>query len=327
MKNSKFKNDVNIKILIFCTLVFMIALTACNKENTAMPTDTNPNANQNGTRYKDLVFNDVLTTKEVQYGNATTQAGVDTDLKMNVYEPNNDTETNRPLILLAHGGGYVAGAKEDFDELATSFAKAGYVAATIQYRLMDGDEPDLKRAVMDAVHDMRAAVRFFNVNSSTYKIDVSNVFIGGFSAGAVTALHYAYFDETNFSSAPTELIDYLNSNGGLSGSSGNAGANDQVKGVINIAGGLFRANWIDANEPLLISVHGGADIDVYCDKDPQSASDPNGDFTEGSCLIHPEADAVGITNQLIKIENGDHGAFFACDDCVEKIRAFIFQNL
>ena len=141
------------------------------------------------------------------------------------------------------------------------------------------------------------------------------------------ALHHAYIDTDDMSLLPSEITDYMAANGGLAGNSGNPGASDQVKGVINVAGGLFRVNLLQAGEPILYSAHGTNDTDVYCTIDPMAASNPNGDFTEGSCLIHPVADSVGVINRFNAIDGGDHGAFFVCEDCEEKVRLFLYENL
>ncbi|MEM8906220.1 MAG: alpha/beta hydrolase [Bacteroidota bacterium] len=307
----------------FLLFVFSILLWgACSKDDEVIPNDPQ----QAGIRYQDMVFTEVTESKEVQYGANTNQAGVNVNLLMNIYEPKGDMVSERPLIILAHGGGFVTGAKEDFDDLAKAFAQSGYVAATIDYRLLNGIDGDLQLAVIDAVHDMKAAVRYFTIDNK-FRINPNNIFIGGFSAGAVTALHYAYFNEEDVPTASESIQSYLSANGGLSGSSGHPGASEAIKGVINIAGGLFTVNWVGANEPILYSIHGSMDVDVYCTKDPMSQSNPNGDFTEGTCLIHPALDALGITNLFRKIENGDHGAYFTCMDCDAEMRKFIFDNL
>ncbi|MEO0776962.1 MAG: alpha/beta hydrolase [Bacteroidota bacterium] len=311
--------------LLFGLLGLLLCLQACTKEEEMMPPSTSPTPT--GTRYLDPLFSDIQASKNVKYGNNRDQAGVAIDLLMNIYEPANDTETNRPLIILAHGGGFAEGDKEDFDELAQKFARAGYVAATMGYRLIgNGADPSLAIALVDALHDMKAAVRYFN-SGKPFNTDPNNIFIGGFSAGAVTALHYAYLDESNLGTAPSEIQNYLSTAGGLSGNSGNPGASERIKGVLNIAGGLFTTDWIDPAEPRLYSIHGTLDVDVYCTKDPEAISNPGGDFTEGSCLIHPILDSLGITNQFRQIVGGDHGAYFTCTDCDEEMKKFVFDNL
>ncbi|MEM1322409.1 MAG: alpha/beta hydrolase [Bacteroidota bacterium] len=304
-------------------LALLALVQACSKDEGPTPTTTTTTP-LSGTRYLDSIFTSIMESKEVKYGANVNQAGVAIDLLMNIYEPANDTETNRPLIILAHGGGFAEGSKEDFDQLAKSYAHSGYVAATIGYRLMtDPGGQSLKLAVVDAVQDMKAAVRYFTIDGK-HSINPNNIFVGGFSAGAVMGLHYAYFDDEEIAMVPMEMQNHIASTGGLSGNSGNPGASEAIKGVINISGGLFRANWVDAGDPILYSIHGSLD---NCTIDPDSPGNPDGDFIEGSCLIHPLLDSLGIINQFRKIEGGDHGVYFTCSDCNAEMRKFIFDNL
>src|ERR1035437_6928311 len=98
--------------------------------------------------------------------------------------------------------------------LCRDFTKMGYVTATIDYRLlMTGlpfpgpDSNSAGAAVMRAVHDARASIRFFRKNArvggNTYKIDTNNIYFGGASAGAITAEHLAYMD--TWSKFPTYI--------------------------------------------------------------------------------------------------------------------------
>ena len=107
-------------------------------------------------------------------------------------------EAKRKMIFyLAHGGYFLFGDKNEFSEEAVTLAKAGYVVASINYRLIDVESSDTAsmKAVIDAIHDIRAAVRYFFRDAKTvnkYGIDTDRIAIGGYSAGAVASLHYAY---------------------------------------------------------------------------------------------------------------------------------------
>jgi acetyl esterase/lipase len=105
---------------------------------------------------------------------------------MDIYQPTGDIETNRPLIVWAHGGSFIGGTKTDADMVALSqaFTKKGYVCASINYRLglTPFDSVGAVKAVLRAVQDMKASVRFFykdKLTTNTYKIDTTNIFIGG----------------------------------------------------------------------------------------------------------------------------------------------------
>ena len=56
---------------------------------------------------------------------------------MDIYEPEGDTLSNRPVIIFIHTGSFFSGTNEldDVVDLSISAAKRGYVAISINYRL------------------------------------------------------------------------------------------------------------------------------------------------------------------------------------------------
>src|SRR4051812_50211756 len=54
---------------------------------------------------------------------------------MDVVRPRDAAASPRPGVLLVHGGGFRAGAKESYLPLAIKLAERGYIAATVNYRL------------------------------------------------------------------------------------------------------------------------------------------------------------------------------------------------
>ena len=95
-------------------------------------------------RYLDEVFENVTITEDVVYGNAPDLPFIflfewntyDIDLDMDIYEPEGDTETHRPVIIFIHTGAFFSGTNEldDVVALSISAAKRGYVAVSINYR-------------------------------------------------------------------------------------------------------------------------------------------------------------------------------------------------
>jgi acetyl esterase/lipase len=88
-----------------------------------------------------------------------------------------------PAILCIHGGGFRAGERDGYDPLIERFAKRGYVAATITYRLAP------KYQFPAAVHDCKAAVRWLRARAAKYHIDPDRIGVTGGSAGG----HLAQF--------------------------------------------------------------------------------------------------------------------------------------
>jgi len=288
--------------------------------------DTGDGTTTDPDRYNKEIFTDFETTTVV-YGRNTTQGGVTKDLDMDIYIPKGDTETKRPLVILAHGGAFINGSKDQFKNLglAQMLSKSGYVVASISYRLIDTAPSATTNtiATIQAVADMRAAVRYFrkdNAENNTYKIDVNNIFVGGYSAGAITSLHLGYINsQTELQNVSPALIPLFNSNGGFEGNSGNPGFSSAVKGIINISGAIITTDFIKKEDPIIYSIHGTADATV--------AFEGSGANLKGSGPIHRKANSEGMINQLKAVENAGHDIIFKCPTCNTEIRDFLFQNL
>ncbi len=123
------------------------------------------------------------------------------DLTMDIRTPPlSDAACKRPVFIWAYPGGFVSGEKEaeDMQALIDTFARRGYVAAAIHYRIGADvtDEGSMYRAVYRASQDASAAIRFFKQNAAAFNIDTSKVFFGGSSAGALAGLHASFVDES-----------------------------------------------------------------------------------------------------------------------------------
>lgn len=266
-----------------------------------------------GGRFANDVFENVTVSSNIVYGQNASWTGSNTTLYLDFYEPQGDVMDARPLLIWVHGGSFLGGSRTEVDmvALSTRFAKKGYACASIGYRtgFFPIDSTNSVRAVVRAVQDLKGAIRFFYKDAATdntYKIDTTNIFIGGSSAGAITALHVAYLTEE------CELYDYLNATqqaalGGLEGSSGNAGYSTKVRGVLNGSGALARYSWLDASESdiPLASVHGTNDNVVTYNRGLVNPGVPLM-YLDGSRMLHERACALGIENQLYTFEGAGH---------------------
>lgn len=271
-------------------------------------------------RYIDPVFSGFDKTADIQYGQNTSLTGSNEDLFLDVFEPQGDTMIERPLIIWAHGGSFIGGSRTGTDvvPLAEDFAKMGYVTASMSYRLgMAGipfpgpDSIDATETVIRAVHDARAAVRFFKKdyaeNGNTYGIDTNNIFFGGVSAGGVMAVHLAYLDKE--SEMPTDYVDTSQAGlgGGIEGNSGNPGYRGDVKAIINSAGALRDTAWMEAGSTPIISFHGDADATVPYGTDIIKMV---GVFdimmVDGSSTIHQRAENLGMNHCFEPWPGQDH---------------------
>lgn len=139
-----------------------------------------------GQRYLNEVFSDVTVIENVTYGvNASVIAyavlgeAIEEDLKMDVYMPAGDTETDRPFVVYFHTGNFLphpqnqspSGLRTDSTavEICKRLARMGYVVASCDYRLgwnpiaptQDERVFTLINAAYRGVQDCRTAIRYF----------------------------------------------------------------------------------------------------------------------------------------------------------------------
>lgn len=294
------------------------------------------------TRYVDDVFSEVAVSKDILYGNNTAFNGFsNVDLFLDVYHPLNDVETNRPTIVLAHGGAFVSGQKEDLEEVCMAYAKKGYVAVSASYRLMNiasilngaiSDSVQFSEGVVMAIADIRAAIRYIRndaLNQNTFGVDPERVFVGGISAGAIIANHIGFMNISD--RIPDYLQNHLDNNGGFEGNSNDLAESSQINGVLSFSGSLSRINWMTADDPPIFMVHEEFDEIVPCD---YSASDifPFEVLAYGACDIQPQAGEVGIDHQFIFIEGSNEHVGYAGDevlfeDLINQSALFLSRHL
>ncbi len=199
----------------------------------------------------------VQVTTGVEYGQALLNGSL-TPLMLDFYQPTSESEAPRPLIVMIHGGGYVAGSPESMSDLALRMASRGYVVASIGYRLnaaagdasetfvtmaqeglarLNVSAEDLPPVSATAVgmEDAATALNWLSENASAYGIDSSRIALWGRSAGAVTALQSAYgFDDYGVSIP-------------------------QINAVVSNAGGLGVDSLMEAGEASPFIIHGTDD--------------------------------------------------------------------
>lgn len=225
-----------------------------------------------GDRYKAKIFSYDSVMNIVYGNNVTASSATPQDLLLDIYLPASDTFSKRPVIFFTHGGSFLFGTKADGDvvKLCKEFAQRGYVCVSQDYRLgiENFDAVGAARAVWRAMQDGRAAVRYMKANAATYKIDTNMIIYGGSSAGAFTALHVAFLDQSNevLSTIDTNTYTGAGSNGlgNFKGTTNNLPNTSNVHAVVNLCGAIGDTSWIqlkDSNIPV-ISMHGPADRTV-----------------------------------------------------------------
>lgn len=153
-----------------------------------------------------------MTTK--RYRTATTYNGTKIDLFMDIYwDPSvfsvtgcSSTDSFHEVAMFMHGGYFLVGNKREFGSLCYELASRGFVAATISYRLggysggvcTPDNSANLMRTVYRAGQDAHAAMNWLknNIQSFVPSTKVDNIYFGGYSAGAMTALSSAFLDQS-----------------------------------------------------------------------------------------------------------------------------------
>ena len=121
----------------------------------------------------------ITVTENVAY---RTDVGPSTVL--DVAQPLFGPQTNRPAILIIHGGGWSAGSKNDmvYRTLMIDYAMKGYVVCNMNYRLVQ------EAPLPACIEDVQAAVRWIKSNAQKLGIDPQRIGTYGHSAGGHLSL-------------------------------------------------------------------------------------------------------------------------------------------
>ena len=224
-----------------------------------------------------------------------------TDLKMDIYSPNEDKENKRAAVIVAHGGSFVAGAKDDTDQKSVAYcnslAARGFVAASIQYRLgvtvqdvqenfedavsfpdnvmmlaaglifsdskyeMKIDAADYARTVYRGVQDINAAVRYLRANAETYGIDPERIYVLGNSAGAILAIENIYTNNKDDFPDYIERVGVPNL-GGLNDYGVGKTLDAHANGAVALWGATHDPTTLRYNKTPIFLAHGDADETV-----------------------------------------------------------------
>lgn len=138
-----------------------------------------------------LELNGSLVTNDLEYGSTYPNSFLD------VYIADGDPSVSRPTYVVVHGGGWIAGSKNDGDPNAPTGSAAyfalgagpmlenGYNVVTLDYALA----PEVPYPT--PVIQLGEAMEFLERNGASYGLDMSRVILAGGSAGGQIVGQYA----------------------------------------------------------------------------------------------------------------------------------------
>ncbi len=167
--------------------------------------------------YTQNLFSVVKSETDLVYGIENGYAGISDTLLLDIYKPFGDQNCRRPLMILVHGGFWIAGSKSDpsINLIAQEMASKGYVVAAINYRLgmhkaasysmywacnnnisvpcaYIADSSEIVRALYRAMQDTKGAIRFMKDRAAIDSTDIANVYLAGESAGGFSVMAAAF---------------------------------------------------------------------------------------------------------------------------------------
>ena len=300
------------------------------------------------TRYVDSLFT-ATRHADIEYGQNVDNQDSLWHLLMDVYEPTSDTAQLRPIIFFVHGGSFIGGDRNDqsLNKTAQFFTKKGYVTANIEYRLEQSrlataylnfaDANNWYRAITRATQDLKAAIRYIKkdvaTNGNQYKVDTTKIFIYGSSAGAITALHTAYLDDTAEMRNSVFKSSYR-ALGGLDGNSGNPGYSlSGIKAIISCSGAIQSPDWLSNNTDIAyLAFHNTIDPVVPFDIGCFDVVACWLGYFNGGNKIYPKTRSLGMKSEFYPINSVGHPSDQVSDTAThrlvwEKTTSFLYSIL
>ncbi|CAN5799438.1 hypothetical protein BH11MYX3_BH11MYX3_29920 [soil metagenome] len=111
---------------------------------------------------------------------------------LDLYLPD-DGATQRPAVIIVHGGSWKMGGRSDHEDHAARLAASGYVVVNADYRLVpEGAYPAM-------MQDVACVFALTRARASEWGIDPDRIAVMGYSAGAhLVSLVAIAFDEVDF---------------------------------------------------------------------------------------------------------------------------------
>lgn len=263
-----------------------------------------------------------LTSQYRVVSNITYSVANNYECKLDVYARRGETA---PTLIFIHGGGWVAGTKDNATLGILPFLEMGFSVVNVGYRLAKVSPAPA------AVEDCRLALRWVHKNAKEYGFDTTRIVITGGSAGGHLALMTGMLDPQAGFDAPkewdqvpvnlptaaiinffgiTDVADLLS--GGNRQQYAVSWIGSQENGV-SLAKRVSPLTYVRKGLPPILTIHGDRDQLVPY---------------EHAVRLHEALDKAGVQNTLLTIPGGGHGGF-SSDEMMRiftTIRAFLKER-
>jgi acetyl esterase/lipase len=120
----------------------------------------------------------VSTQQDIEYG---LQGGE--RLLLDIYQSTGAASKPRPAVVMIHGGSFTTLDKSTMRPMGNFLARSGFVAVSVNYRLLDGS----KNRWPAQLDDVQRAVRWLRANATKYNLDPDHIGAFGHSVGGQLA--------------------------------------------------------------------------------------------------------------------------------------------
>lgn len=247
-------------------------------------------------------------TPNIVYGTAN-----NSQLKLDVYRPH-DAKVPTPVVMVIHGGGWVAGTKEDRMLEGLPYLQMGFAVVNVEYRL---GEVSLAPA---AVEDCLCALHWVAKNAQKYNFDLDKIVTSGGSAGGHLALTTGMIPSSAGLDAEcaaentgwgTPNMQPLPKVAAIVNWFGITDVADMLQGPdtrsyvvawfgslpnrMEIARRVSPITYVRAGVPPVVTIHGDAD--------------PLVPYSSQAVRLHQALEKAGVRNRLLTIPGAGHGGF------------------
>jgi len=273
-------------------------------------------------RYREKVFEKVKLSGTIPFASNPMAGGGLRELNYDFYEPEGDTASQRPLVIIWHGGAFLDlfnKRSPDIVMIAHELVQRGYVVISPDYRGLKSIGSFLKerdvieevvRSVIDGNDLVCRVMDDIENKGNPHRINKDEIFAGGVSGGAILGLHLLFLE--NLDQMPPQYAAWARTVDG--GRADIALANkyctaNPIKGFINISGALLDTAWIKKTDVTLIHYHGDKDFIVPYDQDRPLFGLQTLPIINGSKPIHEKAVKEGIQSTFEDYKGRGHVPF------------------